>query len=427
MSATFDWLFEVQDLVNGNAPKFDVACVDGVDLRALVRRVEAVLRPLAALKAQAIGEMERKDAWDDGTAKSAEAWVAKETGASWGEAMRQVELGQRLARFPDTAKALSSGRISQTQAVEVARGSAADPHAEGRLLRTALGSTVKDLKSETNRVIARATDHAQTEQDRVHRSRFVRFGVQHDGAWTMQARLTKVAGAKVEAVLERYAKVEFERARAAGTRSSHDQYLADGLVELCEDAARSSRPASAAEDGGSSARRTTSGPLALVEVRVDHAALVRGSVEGDEVCEIEGIGPIPLSEAQRLASDSLLRVLLVKGGVVQKISSTTRSIPPRLRQAIVDRDRTCVVPGCDVSWNLEIDHRVPFSQGGATDEENLARLCHAHHRDKTAGRAILERWEDDQGAPHWAWHPTSRPNGPRKPTFEELWPDTGTG
>ena len=145
------------------------------------------------------------------------------------------------------------------------------------------------------------------------------------------------------------------------------------------------------------------------------------------MCEIEGIGPIPIGEAQRLASDSLLRVLLVKGGVVQKISSTTRSIPPRLKQAIIDRDRTCVVPGCDVSWNLEIDHRVPFAQGGLTDEENLARLCHEHHRQKTAGKAILERWEDEHGRPRWAWHPTTRPNEPRPLSFEERWPDMGTG
>ena len=151
------------------------------------------------------------------------------------------------------------------------------------------------------------------------------------------------------------------------------------------------------------------------------------SVGEDEVCEIDGIGPIPIAEAERLVSDAYLRVLLVKGGQVEVISTTTRTIPPRLRAVLEHRDRTCVVPGCDVSWNLEIDHRVPFSQGGATDEENLARLCHAHHRDKTAGRAILERWEDDQGAPRWAWHPTSRPNEPRTPTFEELWPDTGTG
>jgi hypothetical protein len=231
----------------------------------------------------------------------------------------------------------------------------------------------------------------------------------------MEARLTKVAGAKVQEALEHYAKVEFEAARGNGTWVTHSAYLADGLVAMSE----------TARNGSATGER--SGPLALVEVRVDHAALVRGSVAEGEVCEIEGIGPIPLAEAERLASDSVLRLLLIKGGVVQKISNTTRTIPPRLKQAIIDRDRTCVVPGCDVSWNLEIDHRVPFAQGGLTDEENLARLCHEHHRQKTAGKAVLERWEDDQGRPRWAWHPTSKPNQERPPSFEERWPHIGTG
>jgi hypothetical protein len=350
--------------------------------------------------------------------------------------------------MPDTANALTKGTISEAQAIEVARGAAADPNAEGHLLRQSQWGTVKDLQKETDRVVARATDHGQAEQDKVHKGRFVRFGVRHDGAWTLEARLTKVAGAKVQEALEHYAKIEFESARSDGSWTRHSAYLADGLVAMCEDArnggARRARgagsKANAAKnrhahelctDGDDvdapSRGQERNGPLALVEVRVDYAALVRGSVEGEEVCEIEGIGPIPVSEAIRLSSDSILRVLLVDGGVVKKISSTTRSIPPRLKRVIVDRDRTCVVPGCDVSWNLEIDHRVPFAQGGRGDEENLARLCHEHHRQKTAGKAILERWEDDQGRPKWAWHPTSKPNEPPPLSFEERWPNLWTG
>jgi len=409
----FEWLDTIRDLVAAHAPGVEVECMDGADNREFVRQLEEIIRPLTALKARSIGEIARKDAWDDGVSKSAEAWVAKHTGAGWGEACRTVALGTRLATLPDTARAFTSGRISEAQAVQVATGAAADPHAEAHLLRTAQWTTVKELTAESKRVVARATDHTQDEQDRVHRSRFVRFGVQHDGAWTMEARLTKVAGAKVQEALEHYAKVEFEAARGNGTWVTHSAYLADGLVTMCESARN-----------GSGER---SGPLALVEVRVDHAALVRGSVADGEVCEIEGIGPIPLAEAERLASDSMLRLLLVQGGVVQKISNTTRTIPPRLRRAIEDRDRTCVVPGCDVSWNLEIDHRVPFAQGGLTDEENLARLCHEHHRQKTAGKAVLERWEDDQGSPRWAWHPTSKPNAERPLSFEERWPHMGTG
>jgi len=406
-------LYDAEAIIDAVIASTDVACMSATALCDQVQGLDRLERKIAGLQALTVGEVARKDAWDDGVSKSAEAWVAKTTGAGWGEACRTVALGTRLSKLPDTAKALTSGRISESQAVEVAAGAAADPHAEAHLLRTAQWTSVKELTAESKRVVARAADHTQDEQDRVHRTRFVRFGVQRDGAWTMEARLTKVAGAKVQEALEHYAKVEFEAARGNGVWASHDQYVADGLAAMCESARN-----------GSGER---SGPLALVQVRVDHAALVRGCVAEGEVCEIDGIGPIPLAEAERLASDSILRTLLVQGGVVQKISNTTRTIPPRLRRAIEDRDRTCVVPGCDVSWNLEIDHRIPFAQGGLTDEENLARLCHEHHRQKTAGKAILERWENDQGRPRWAWHPTSKPNQERPLSFEERWPHLGTG
>jgi hypothetical protein len=120
-----------------------------------------------------------------------------------------------------------------------------------------------------------------------------------------------------------------------------------------------------------------------------------------------------------------------------------------LRQAIEQRDRVCVVPGCGIASGLEIDHLVPFAQGGPTSIDNLQRLCKHHHRLKTTGRATLTRWETTDG-PQFGWLPrtaeadpaTATGGGgpsrsgpsemgadrPREPErFAELFPDTGTG
>src|SRR5205814_5984393 len=43
----------------------------------------------------------------------------------------------------------------------------------------------------------------------------------------------------------------------------------------------------------------------------------------------------------------------------------------------------CVVPGCHTRDGLEIDHIVPFAEGGATCLANLCRLCRWHHYLKT--------------------------------------------
>ena len=48
-------------------------------------------------------------------------------------------------------------------------------------------------------------------------------------------------------------------------------------------------------------------PKAHVIVRVDHQALLRGHVEGDETCEIEGVGPVPVSDVEQVMGDAFLQ------------------------------------------------------------------------------------------------------------------------
>lgn len=122
-----------------------------------------------------------------------------------------------------------------------------------------------------------------------------------------------------------------------------------------------------------------------VMVHVDYQALMRGHRLDGEMCEIAGIGPVPVSLARTLAADAVLRVLVTgTADDATIISSTRRYIPAPLRTAIEARDRTCVVPGCHVRHHLEIDHvHTPFGQGGRTELANLARLCRFHHALKT--------------------------------------------
>src|SRR2546430_16916238 len=55
-------------------------------------------------------------------------------------------------------------------------------------------------------------------------------------------------------------------------------------------------------------------------VRVDHSALTRGWVEGDEVCEIAGLGPIPVRVARELLGDAVVKLVITKGVDVVKVS-----------------------------------------------------------------------------------------------------------
>ncbi len=75
--------------------------------------------------------------------------------------------------------------------------------------------------------------------------------------------------------------------------------------------------------------------------------------------------------------------------------------PPRsLCHLVQIRQRTCSYPGCRrTAVRCDIDHTIPFDQGGRTCECNLAPACRRHHRAKQA-----PGWQLSQDQPgHMTW------------------------
>jgi hypothetical protein len=149
-------------------------------------------------------------------------------------------------------------------------------------------------------------------------------------------------------------------------------------------------------------------PSCSVVVRVDRDALLRGHTNPGEHCEIDGHGPIPVPMARVLANDAELSVVFTQAGAITAVASLGRTIPKALRIALVHRDRCCVVPRCGVDYGLEIDHVVPFAEGGPTTLDNLALLCHHHHYLKTyEGWTLTNEGTTDDGKLVWSF--TSQP------------------
>jgi 5-methylcytosine-specific restriction endonuclease McrA len=52
----------------------------------------------------------------------------------------------------------------------------------------------------------------------------------------------------------------------------------------------------------------------------------------------------------------------------------------KLRRYLRTRDGRCRCPSCNRSvWRSDIDHTIPYSEGGLTEPGNLACLCPGHH------------------------------------------------
>jgi len=396
---TLQLLQRVADDLRSALSDFEPERVSGPDAARLLERYAEIEKLAAGGKLLAARRVESSNVWRKKGHRSAAAHVAEATGTGLGPAITALEAARRLGSLPATEDAVRAGRLSETQVKEIAGAAILQPDTEQELVDAAETQPHNLLKLRCRRVKAAGQDHLAS-YEKIRRERYLRNWTDNDGAVRFDARLTPDEGARLVAAIKSEAGRMAVEARRNGIDEPDRAVAADALVRLAcadaaPDAARNSTSPRTSSDKSGCAHR---GPSTMVHVRVDHEALMRGHTEPGEVCEIPGIGPIPVEVARRLAVDSILSVLVTDGVDVTTVSHPGRTIPASLRRAITERDQVCVVPGCGLREGLEIDHADPYGNGGPTRLDNLARLCHWHHYLKTHQRHRLERHGKE-----WRW------------------------
>ena len=397
----FDRLNQLTTELQTYISSLQVDCVDAAGARGLVEIAERVRRAGDSLRTIAVGQVARTNAGKGEGAKSISEWLSIETDCAHYEAQAVVLLANQLQHLPVTQAALLSGDLSGTQAVEVARGAIVAPNTETQLLNLSKHVTVRDLRDATNRVVAAATDEAARHRQ-IHKSRFFKSWTDSDGSFNVKGRMTVANGALVMAALKPIQDVIFRAARKSGEHEKPEAYAADALMVLCEKATTKQ---------SSESRKKTTRPNVVMNIRVDIDALKRGHTEHGEICEITGVGPIPVATATEYLGEAFLKLLVIDGVDIKTVAHMGRHIPAPLRTAIEERDRVCQVPTCDVTLGLEIDHIKPFAEGGSASLKNLVRLCKRHHLQKTHdGYRLIARGYEDSGGepqlssePRWVW------------------------
>lgn len=102
-------------------------------------------------------------------------------------------------------------------------------------------------------------------------------------------------------------------------------------------------------------------------------------------------------------------VAVNESGHVLDIGRRRYQITGALRRMIITRDGTCRFPGCNATAiRCQIDHVIPWDDGGTSDVGNLGALCTRHHQLKTHGGWELTNskpdgsctWRSPQGFTH---------------------------
>ncbi len=382
-------LAEAEDLLGGFVRAFRSECWSGADAGRLVEAFARIERLAAAGKSLAARRVEATGGWKTDGHATAEEWLASRSGTSVTAASQTLATARRVEDCPATEQAMRSGKLSASQAALVASAASVDPGSETALLDDAERGGHGQLARHARAVRAAALSRT-VDAEAIHRSRYLRHWTAEDGAVEGRFRLAPDKGATVLAALRHHHGEVFDEHRQAGERESPDAYEADALVAM----------AAASVTAGGSEDDRAGGARATIHVRVDRSAFVRGYPEAGEVCEIDGIGPVPVGVVRRAASDAVLWAILCDGDRLIDVRWAGRTLPDRLRTALVERDRHCQVPGCDRTRHLEIHHLTPFARGGEGSLLNLARIC-THHHDLITHRGgrLSGSW------PHWVWDP----------------------
>jgi hypothetical protein len=344
--------------------RLDPGVLDGQRAAELFDDAARAERLCAAIKSRLARRVEQTKVWRDSGHRSAAHWVAETTGATVGAAARTLETARALDQLPDTDTAFRAGQLSEVQAAEITSTAMADPGAEADLLEAARSTSVKGLRDRCRQVRAGAEADDRAWARRLHVERKAHEWTDPDGAYRIEARLAPDAGARFSSAWKAHVDRIFCDARRAGRREPRAAYAADALVALASE-----------------------GRCKPVEVRVtvDSAALARGHTTTGERCEIDRVGPVPVTTARALLDDASVAVMVRDGDDITAVSSPKRTIPAKLRRALEARYLTCGVKSCANDQFLEVDHVVPIEEHGETNILNTWRICSHHHDLKTYG------------------------------------------
>ncbi len=377
------------------------------DVTAVWAAYDRVERRAAAAKVLLGARVDEAGEWKRAGARSAASHLARLSGTSTASARRGLETSAHLAKLPVLAAAVRSGGLSAAQANEIAPAAAANPDAQARLVELAGETNLTELREECLRTKAAADPDPDARHRRIHADRGLRSFTDAEGARHLSAVGTVDALGAFEKRLEPIIDGLFNAARAAGKPEPRAAYAFDALMILGQ---QPGPPETDGPAGEPAAKGRSAKERYLAFLRVDLAALSRGEVSDGEVCEIAGVGPIPVSVARELLGDAILKLVITRGVDVVNVVHLGRGATAAQRVALLWAKPKCANVVCS-SMFVQIDHREPWATTHHTVLGELDPLCPHDHLLKTEQGWSLVRGKGRRAfvGPKDARHPRNRP------------------
>lgn len=272
-------------------------------------------------------------------------YAAQTAGLSNGQCKAFIRLGGRLENLPQMQRALSEGTITWRKANIIIEK--ASPINEQGLIQIASEMGEKELRAHCAGAAGSHSPKPRTKRPAVQPPLQLRPQLARKGQ--------EVIG-KADAV--QHVLFKF-------TPEQYAVWLAFTVRQ--EGPTKEEQLLSAFEAGGSSKKNARSHEPGFL-ITIQHCPACERAVHQTPRGTFEV--PVPLLEMAKC-----------DGLIEDSTARRKRSIPPRVRRSVLKRDHYhCQAEGCHNTNHLQLHHRLPVAQGGASTLENLVTLCRRCHR-----------------------------------------------
>jgi hypothetical protein len=364
MSAGLDWLAE-------NDPS--LYC-DGASIKALERQGSR----LGCATSRAVTSFETWGEWGRDEAKSATAWIDTTCHVPKTEARAQLRRGRALPSLPLVAEAWMSGDIGAAHVdafLRVKRPVTEEALKESEKILVDLARTMKfaEFTIALDYFEQHADQDGTDEAAEAKKTQRDVYLYPSPNGYLGEMRFDTIGGAIVvkehKRIEEEFYKADRAEAKARLGREPRTDELARTAAQRRADAMVEMAARSASTPPGS--RR----PEPLFLVLIDYPTLygrIAQLEQGDVVA--------PGSLLSWLDTATFERIVFAPGKRAE-CSVRSRFFTGATRRAVEVRDRQCQHEYCDIcAAECEMDHIVPWSQGGLTEQENGQVLCRYHNR-----------------------------------------------
>jgi len=311
--------------------------------------------------AKVLHEAEARKAWQGTGARSMADWLAGKTKSSYGQAKKKEKLGEAMGKSKELDDAVKKGDLSPDAASELSDAVNNPPEGAnvGELVEAAKGATPKEAKdaAETWKRI-----NAKESEEEAERRRFalrsVKSGLPNDGMVTTTSVLPVLEHRMFQNALDHIMGMSQPDGR------TREQQRADALIALFD----------------AYAKGTVTGGREQPSIIVTAPAETMTG-DGNE----PGVTPhgdrIPAHIVRRMAENATLQRMLIDAeGIILDLGRAVRFATLQQYKALVARDGCCTEEGCRIpaAW-CDLDHFLPWEEGGETNLENMRLLCRFHH------------------------------------------------